>query len=144
MHDERSTALAHRVRGLSGRPAVVEATAEGRHDEVLWLLCQRAGEFRRAGRPREALSEATAAAAWDLAMRAGQPPAPGEAPVPAPGGEILGLALEHARHLGDGELALSLWDEAREAVVRTIGCEVSPPAWDFMAIALRLITAQVI
>jgi hypothetical protein len=142
MHDDRSSA-AHRVRALTGLPTVLEATGEGRDAEVLWMLCRRADEFRRAGRARDALSEATAAAAWALAVRAGDPAAPGEEPVPAPGGEILGLALEQARQVGDGELALGLWDEAREAVIRTIGCEVSPPAWDFMAIALRMITAQV-
>ena len=80
-----------------------------------------------------------AAVAWDLAVRSGDAPAPGEAPCPAPGAAILGLALEQAREIGDRDLALGLWDEAREAVVRTIGCEVSPPGWDFMDIALQLI-----
>ena len=144
MRHECSDDLARRVRPLTGRPAVVEATQDGRDAEVLWMLCRRADEFRAAGRAREALSEAATAVAWDLAVRSGDAPAPGEEPAPAPGGAVLGLALEQARQIGDGDVALSMWDEAREAVVRTIGCEVSPPAWDFMAIALRLITAQVV
>ena len=141
MHDDRPDALPP---GLTGQPSVVEATEEGRDAEVLWMLCRRAGAFRRAGRERDALSEATAAVAWDLAVRAGDPVARGEDRVPAAGGEILGLALEQASRMGDHDVALRAWDEAREAVLRTLGCELSPPAWEFMAIALRLVTAQAV
>ena len=144
MPNDRPEALPHRVPALTGVPSVVEATEEGRNAEVLRMLCHRAGAFRRAGRERDALSEATAAVAWDLAVRADEPIARGEDRAPAAGSEILGLALEQASRVGDRDMALSAWDEAREAVLRTLGCELSPPAWEFMAIALRLVTAQAV
>ena len=72
MTDDRSTALAHRVRALTGLPTVIEATESGCADEVLWMLRRRAADFCAAGRPREAMAEAMAARAWERALRRGE------------------------------------------------------------------------